>query len=120
METSAKEKNGFWLRLDNAAKIFAAIKGRDSTSVFRVSVLLKERVKIKPFLDAIKSLEDRFPYYKVRLEAGVFWYYLQEHEGPIPIVVDDGIPCRGFKKNEFLFRVLVKSNRISVEFSHVL
>ena len=101
METSIKENDGFWLRLDNAAKIFAAIKGRDSTSVFRVSVLLKDRVKIKPFLDAIKALEDRFPYYKVRLEAGVFWYYLQEHDGPIPVVVDNGIPCRGFKKNEY-------------------
>jgi NRPS condensation-like uncharacterized protein len=120
MKVLTEKNDEFWLRLDNAAKIFAAIKGRDSTSVFRVSVLLKERVRIQPFLEAIKSLEDRFPYYKVKLEAGVFWYYLQKYEGSIPVVVDDGIPCRGFKKNEFLFRVLVKSNRISVEFSHVL
>lgn len=113
--------NDFWLKLDNAAKIYPAIKDNELTSVFRIGVKLKSRVKIKAFLEAIKALEDRFPYYKVKLKAGFFWYYLEpEQTTPIPLKPDGGMPCRAFGKNELMFRVLAKDYLISVEFSHIL
>ncbi|HET9826838.1 MAG TPA: hypothetical protein VFP87_15980 [Chitinophagaceae bacterium] len=123
-----KEKNlgvtaytkDFWLRLDNAAKIYPAVKDRELTSVFRVAVELKERIKAKQFLEAVHSIEDRFPYYKVELKAGFFWYYLEPHDWPIPVKPDKGLPCRAFYKDELMFRVLAKECTISVEFSHIL
>lgn len=112
--------NDFWLRLDNAAKIYPAIKDKELTSVFRITVELKERIKARQLLEAAKTIDKRFPYYKVKLKAGFFWYYLEPYSQPIIVVPDQGVPCRAFDKHELLFRVLAKENRISVEFSHIL
>lgn len=110
----------FWLRLDNAAKIYPAIQSEEMTAVFRLSVVLKERIKIKPFLKAIDLLERRFPYYKMKPRKGFFWYYLQYYDEKITVIPDAGTPCRAFEKDELSFRVLVKANKVSVEFSHIL
>ncbi|MCF6407125.1 hypothetical protein L3C95_29790 [Chitinophaga filiformis] len=112
--------NDLWFRLDNAAKIYPVIKDHELTSVFRVGVELKKRVKARQFLLAIQALEDRFPYYKVKLQTGFFWYYLEPDGQPIAVEVDTRVPCRAFGKKELMFRVLVRENRISVEFSHIL
>lgn len=120
-ETSNKSSySDFWLRLDNAAKIYPAIKDRELTSVFRVSAELKERIKARKLVEAVHVLENRFPYYKVRLEAGFFWYYLEHANLPITVKADKDIPCRAFNKKELMFRIVVKENRLSVEFSHIL
>ncbi len=114
----------FWLKLDNAAKIFPAILDKQLTVVFRISVLLKERVKIKQFFETVKEIDNRFPYYKVQLRKGFFWYYLEYNNSPINVEVDDETQiCRGFDSGldtSMLFRLLVKNNSISVEFSHIL
>jgi NRPS condensation-like uncharacterized protein len=113
-------KKDFWLKLDNAAKIYPAVKDNELTSVFRVGVDLKQRIKANQFIEAIQELEQRFPYYKVKLKAGFFWYYLEPENLPIPAEADLDIPCRAFKKHELMFRVLGSHNHISVEFSHIL
>lgn len=110
----------FWLRLDNAAKIYPAIRDKELTSVFRISAELKERVRIKPFMEAIQEVERRFPYYKVALKSGFFWYYLEYRDAPIPVEPDVEMPCRSFENREIMFRVLVVKNKVSVEFSHIL
>lgn len=120
MTGKIQDINDFWLRLDNAAKIYPAIKDKELTSVFRVSVELKERINAKQFLEAVHALEERFPYYKVKLKAGFFWYYLEPDNLPITVVPDCELPCRAFSKDELMFRVLAKNNRVSVEFSHIL
>lgn len=121
--TSKKDSptsDDFWLRLDNAAKIYPAVLSDELTSVFRLSAVLKESVKIRPFLKAVKLLEHRFPYYKVLAKKGFFWYYLESYDESITVKPDVGIPCRRFEKNELMFRILVKGNKISVEFSHII
>jgi NRPS condensation-like uncharacterized protein len=110
----------FWMRLDNAAKIYPAVQNEELTSVFRLSCVLKERIKARPLLAAIHKIEDRFPYYKVRPKKGFFWYYLEFHNEPIPIRPDIAIPCRAFEKDDLIFRILIKDHRVSVEFSHIL
>ncbi|HPR59272.1 MAG TPA: hypothetical protein PK915_12980, partial [Bacteroidales bacterium] len=65
-------------------------------------------------------IEKRFPYYKVQLKEGFFWFYLEHLPGHIPIDVDKNILCKRFSKGEILLRILVRENRISVEFSHIL
>jgi NRPS condensation-like uncharacterized protein len=110
----------FWLRLDNAAKIYPAIKDNELTSVFRIGAELKDRIKAKPFMEAVQALEKRFPYYKVKLKVGFFWYYLEPENLPIATEPDIDTPCRAFDKNELMFRVLAKEKNISVEFSHIL
>lgn len=109
-----------WLRLDNAAKIYPAVKGHELTSVIRISAVLKERVKAKQFIEAIDAIENRFPYYKVNLRKGFFWYYLDLKNLPTQVKADHGIPCREFHKDQLMYRILVQGNKISVEFSHIL
>jgi len=119
-EYTYQESKNFWLPLDNAAKIYPAILSDEFTAVFRISVVLKHPVKIKHLLKAVHSIEDRFPYYKVQLKKGFFWYYLEHIDLPIPVEVENKIPCRKFQKGKLMFRVLVLKNRISVEFCHIL
>ncbi|MCU7552642.1 hypothetical protein OCK74_26215 [Chitinophagaceae bacterium LB-8] len=119
-DQKTKNTDEFWLRLDNAAKIYPAVQDMELTSVFRIAVELKARIKAKQFIETVHTIENRFPYYKVKLKAGFFWYYLEHHNLQIAVEVDHEIPCRAFDKNELMFRVLVKENRISVEFSHIL
>lgn len=114
------QNDTFWMPLDNAAKIYPAIRTDELTSVFRLSVVLKERVKARQFLEAVHELEERFPYYKVTLKPGFFWFYLEHEDRSIPIKPDLDIPCRRFDKHELMFRVLVRESCISVEFSHIL
>ena len=113
----------FWIPLDNAAKIFPAIRSKEHTTVIRLSAVLKERVSIKSLFKAIESTEKRFPYFKVALRKGFFWYYLEQVDHPVIIKRDEGNPCQVFDKkseNRLLFRILVYENQISVEFSHIL
>lgn len=110
----------FWLPLDNAAKIFPATITNEVTTVFRLSVVLKDPVKIKPFLKAVSMIENRFPYYKVKLKKGFFWYYLEHSPLNFAVEVDNKRPCRRFYNDRLLNRILVAGNRISVEFSHIL
>jgi len=114
------ESEKFWFSLDNAAKIFPAIINNEVTSVFRLTAVLKQPVKIKPLRKAVLLAEKRFPYYKVQLRRGFFWYYLEHMPRHIPVEVDDRSCCRRFKRGHLLIRVLVWSNRLSIECSHIL
>ena len=113
-------RSAFWMRLDNAAKIYPAVQNEELTAVFRLSCILKDRIKIKPLLEAIHTIEDRFPYYKVKPKKGFFWYYLEFQNEPMPLRPDLTTPCRAFKKDDLIFRILAKDNCLSVEFSHIL
>lgn len=118
-----KKKETFWSPLDNAAKIFPAIRSKEHTTVMRLTASLTEPITISYLFKAIEMAEKRFPYFKVRLRRGFFWYYLEQVEDPVITLPDDDIPCRAFsvnKENKLLIRVLVYKNRLSVEFSHIL
>jgi NRPS condensation-like uncharacterized protein len=112
-----------WLKLDNAAKLFPAIMSGELTSVFRITATLKEPVKYTAIKEAVEITSGRFPYFSVSLGRGLFWYYLEYNKGLPRIQTEDKIPCTAFaanRKNEPLYRILVKENRISVEFIHIL
>lgn len=120
MKEMAERNADFWLRLDNAAKIYPAITNRELTSVFRLSARLKQPVRISCLLEAIAGIEERFPYYKVVKKTGFFWFYLERSHAPVKVGYDDDLPCRAFGRNEQLFRILVKDRYISAEFSHLI
>jgi len=110
----------FWYPLDNAAKIYPAITTDEVTSVFRISANLKNKINIHCLFKAVRIIEPRFPFYKVHLKKGLFWYYLESADAPTPIEADTKGFCRKFSKNGFLFRILAINNHLSIEFSHML
>lgn len=117
------EKESYWSPLDNAAKIFPAVRSEEHTTVMRLTAVLKEPVTISALLKALEKADKRFPYYRVRLRRGFFWYYLEQVDEKLPVRPDDGMPCRAFgadRENKLLIRGLVLKNRISIECSHIL
>lgn len=121
-DTKSIQESG-WLKLDNAAKLFPAIMSGELTSVFRITATLREPVRFTAIKEAVEITSRRFPYYSVSLGSGLFWYYL-EYSHLLPrILTEEEIPCTAFaskRKNEPLYRIIVKENRISVEFIHIL
>ncbi|MBN1790007.1 MAG: hypothetical protein JW830_05890 [Bacteroidales bacterium] len=119
-----KQENYAWMPLDNAAKIYPAVQSREFTIVFRISAILNDPVNYSCLVRAIQKAELRFPYFKVTLKKGFFWYYLEHVDRPLSLSADIHGCCRSFffprTENPFLLRITVVRNKLSVEFSHIL
>jgi NRPS condensation-like uncharacterized protein len=91
--------------------------------VFRVTASLKEPVRYSVIREAVAITSRRFPYFSVSLGSGIFWHFLEFKDQLPRIQADEEIPCSAFavkRKNEPLYRVIIKGKRISVEFTHIL
>lgn len=128
MAEGSKNKNNVaeqhaWYRLDNAALIYPSIQSDRITTMFRISMTLKETVDPKILQASLEEVIQKFPFYRVRLKKGFFWYYL-EHNSKLPRVERDvRYPLGRLHPNlgkRFLFRVRYWQSRIAVEFCHVL
>jgi hypothetical protein len=112
-----------WFRLDNAAKIFPAVDGARSSTMFRLAVTLDEPIDPERLQRAADDLIERFPFFQVKLRAGVFWHYLQTFGDRVFIEEERDYPCRTInarRGRSFLYRVLYFDRRISTEFSHII
>jgi NRPS condensation-like uncharacterized protein len=112
-----------WMRLDNAALIFPAIRHRRWANAFRVSATLTEPVDPVVLQEAVNDLMPRFPSMYVRLRHGLFWYYLEELDAPPTVREDYAFPLTLMQKKELracCLRIMYYENRIAVEFFHAL
>jgi NRPS condensation-like uncharacterized protein len=112
-----------WYKLDNAAKIYPAISGPGSSSIFRVAVLLKQDVDPQVLQEALKITAPRFPTLSVRMKKGLFWYFFESNPETPMVTVEKAPPCRAIKPDEnngYLFRVSYYKKRISLEVFHAL
>lgn len=112
-----------WMRLDNAAKIFPAVRRRNWTNVFRLSATLRDPVDPALLQEAVQAVLPRFPSMAVSLHRGIFWYYLEQvPEGP-KVRRDGACPLMHMTDRELrtcALRVLYYGNRIAVEFFHAI
>lgn len=121
-----KEKNGRrdWYKLDLSAIVYPTLQRRDFSSVYRLSVVLKEEIKPDILQKALDLTLPRFPTYKAAIRKGMFWRYLEPNDRPGPFVREDvKNPCQPmhFKAdNRYLVRVYYFRNRISLEAHHSL
>ena len=112
-----------WFKLDNAGKLYPAVSTSRWSSIFRVSAELFEEVDPARLQKAVDQVLPRFPALKVRMRAGIFWYYLEEIDVPLVVRPDVGHPCMPFRyhqDNGHLLRVFYYRRRISAEFFHAL
>jgi len=115
--------NKRWMRLDNAALIFPAVRCRHWANAFRVSATLTEPVDPVILQRAVDDLMPRFPSMYVRLRTGVFWYYLEEIEHPPKVREDFAYPLTLMQDKELrvcCLRVMYFRDRIAVECFHSL
>lgn len=123
MGKNQEHNNYKWFPLDNAAKLYPVIMKRSYVSTFRLSADLKDLVDPQILQQALESIIDRFPYYKVKLRKGFFWYYFESNENIPRVEKDIQYPCEHFKRKEnngYLIRTRYYERRIAVEFFHGL
>lgn len=113
-----------WYKLDLSAIVYPTLQRRDFSSVYRLSVLLKEEIRPDILQQAVDMALPRFPTYKVSIRKGLFWRYLEPNNRPGPFVQPDvKNQCQpmNFKAdNRYLIRVYYFRNRISLEAHHSL
>lgn len=112
-----------WFRLDDAAKIYPVSMRHGEMSVFRLAITLKKEVIPELLQMALTFTIKRFPAFATTLKKGFFWHYLDSTKRCFVIQKEEDIPCQSLKVSESgsqSFRVLYFTNRVSVEFFHVL
>lgn len=118
-----KEQKLYWRRLDNSAKIFPISAGKKYSTVFRLSVVLKENVNPRVLEKALQNALETYQSFKVRMKAGFFWYYL-EHNPKDPIIEEEKeYPCQYINpktNNNYLFKVTYFEKKINIDIFHSL
>ena len=113
-----------WYKLDLSAIVYPTLQRRDFSSVYRLSVLLKEEIQPEVLQKAVDMALPRFPTYKAAIRTGVFWRYLEPNHRPGPFVQPDvKNPCQPMNfraNNRYLVRFYYYQNRISFEAHHSL
>ena len=123
MKEIKTNKKGFWLKLDNAAKIFPGQNSNTWSSSFRICYEMKEKVDPELLQQALIDIMPRFSCYDVKIRYGFFWFYLEKNENTPQVLPDIKNPLYRIKFNEnrkFLFKVFYHGNRISVDMYHAL
>lgn len=121
-----RDKSGArdWYKLDLSAIVYPTLQRRDFSSVYRLSVVLKEDIRPEILQQALDLTLPRFPTYKAAIRKGLFWRYLEPNDRPGPFVQEDvKNPCQPmhFKaNNRYLVRVYYYRNRIALEAHHSL
>ncbi len=113
-----------WYKLDLSAIVYPTLQRRDFSSVYRLSVTLKEPINPDILQQAIDLSLKRFPTYKVSMRKGLFWRYLEPNNRPGPFVQKDirnfCMPMHFHGNNRYLLRFYYYQNRISLEAHHSL
>ena len=118
-----KNKSLYWRKLDNSAKIFPISAGKKYSTVFRLSVLLNDKVDREILEKAVIKTLDNYKAFKVRMKAGFFWYYL-EYNTKKPIIEEEkDYPCKYIdprRNNGYLFKITYFENKINIDIFHAL
>ena len=119
-----RKKQPVWAKLDNTALLFPVISTEGMTSVYRESVSLTEDVDGELLQQALEKLLPQFLIFRMRLHMGMFWYYFEENDRPVPRVREEelypGAYINKSRNNHYMFRVTYYKKRINLEVFHAL
>ena len=113
-----------WYKLDLSAIVYPTLQRKDFSSVYRLSVVLKEPINPEILQKAADITLTRFPTYKTAIRKGLFWRYLEPNYRPGPFVQKDirnfCMPMPFKANNRYLLRIYYHDCRISLEIHHSL
>lgn len=112
-----------WFPLDNAAKIYPAIVTKKNSVIYRVAVILKEKVLEDVLQSALEKTVKRYPAMAVKIKKGLFWYYFEANTSMPRVDKEMYAPCAMIDHRQtdgYLFRVLYNNKRIALECFHSL
>ncbi|GAA3720625.1 hypothetical protein GCM10022378_08250 [Salinicoccus jeotgali] len=110
-----------WYKIDNTGKIFHAVSDATNSAVFRVAMILKEKIDKDTLQEALDIVAVRFPTLKVRVRKGLFWDFMEHNDELLSVKREAAHPCAPIdakENNAYLIRVLYFDRRISVEIFH--
>jgi hypothetical protein len=112
-----------WYPLDNAGKLYSSIISSRATTLFRLSATLTSPIQPDTLQQALGLTLERYPFFKVQLKQGFFWYYFEETDRTPIVEKEKYHPCISLsikKRGSFPYRVYYYNNRIALELSHSL
>lgn len=112
-----------WRRLDNYAKLFPLASTKKYSSVFRISITLKEKIDPKILEKAVKISLKKFKLFKVRMRQGIFWYYFESNPKSVVIEEEHDYPCKYIDlpaNNDYLFKITYFDCKINLDIFHCL
>lgn len=118
-----QQKRVDWVKLDNASKLFPAVRSNRDTKVFRLHCELTAPVDPLVLQQALNKAMEGFPLFRSVLRRGVFWYYLEDSDIQPVVELESNPVCApiyfGDRRN-LLFRVFYYHDRINLEVFHAL
>lgn len=124
MKNKNQNNRNTWYKLDLSANVYPTLQRKNFSSVYRISITLKEPIQPEVLQKAADMTLPRFPTFKVSLRRGLFWRYLEPNNRPGPFVQPDienpCMPMRFRSNNRYLIRIYYYEKRISLEAFHSL
>ena len=118
-----RKENLSWRRLDNYAKLFPLASTKDYKTVFRISVVLKDKIDPEILEKSVKIALNKFKFFKVRMRKGIFWYYFETNSKNPLITEENEYPCKFIDlplNNDYLFRITYFDCKINLDIFHCL
>lgn len=118
-----KRKEYYWRRLDDQARIFTLASSKKYSSIFRLSIVLEEKIEEELLKKALDLALKKYMVFKVKMRRGIFWHYFEENPKEPIVSIENDYP---FKKvntkenNDYLFKVTYFDNKINIDFFHAL
>ena len=109
--------------LDDQAKIFSLSFNKQDTSIFRISITLKEKINPQVLKEAVNETMKYFKDFKVKLRYGLFMYKLVENNRDIIIHKNEEYDFTSFHNkdnNYYLFKIIYEDNTLSIDYLHLL
>ena len=104
-----KHERKVWYKLDLSAIVYPTLQRKDFSSVYRLSVVLKEPIQPDILQQAVDMTLPRFPIFKTAIHKGFFWRYLTPNHRPGPFVQPDirnfCMPMSFRANNRYLMRI---------------
>ena len=113
----------YWRKLDDQAKVFALASNKKYSSIFRLSVVLREKIESELLQNALEIALKKYKAYKVKMKKGIFWYYFQENEKNPIVTIENEYPFQKVntkENNEYLFKVTYFEKKINIDYFHAL
>ena len=116
------ENHEYWMKVDNAGKVFHAVSNYSRSSTFRLSMYVNEEVDPYTLQQALNYTLPRFESFKVKIKNGLFWNYFTTNNNPCLIEEENSHIGQYAMKNRsnYCFRVMYYGRRITLETFHAI
>ena len=116
------KNHDYWMKVDNAGKVFHAVSNYSRSSTFRLSMYINEEVDPYTLQQALNYTLPRFESFKVKIKNGLFWNYFVTNNNRCLIEQENSHIGQYVMKNpsHYCFRVMYYGRRITLETFHAI